>query len=585
MKRLKVFSLILLAFLVISVPAFSQQFSNTGKKIIEYGWDVPTPEYLKAHIASMEKYPFDGLVFRINSATIGSSFDTKPWPEANLKALEVDLKAIKWSKYKSNFLCLYAASDFGMNWFDDVQWKIVLDNARASARLAKAAKCVGVVFDPEPYGKDPWSYPGDYANRPFAEVAKQARLRGKQWIQALQEKWPNMHLLLFYFFPSQTEAPYFKLLGAFCNGLVEGSSNKAKIINGNEFSYYHTEPQSYINDWKTMREVGPTQIDPKLKNKYNQIVQAGMALYMDQSLALRLPQANYISYYMTPEERLKYFEHSVYWAMKTTDEYVWCYSERLNWWEASFPAGADNAIISARTKLESGKSLGYSLTEIVNRAKDRRDQEIADRIVKRFAVINKLPQGSAAPVIDGKLDDAVWKSAKPMDRFVPAASVPAGTAVADTFAYAAYDDKNLYLAVDCSEPMMDKLVCTGSAKDSDVWNGDDIEIFISTTADTPYDNRHFILNPNNAQWDGKSPPENNDVTWNADWQSAVSKNAASWTVEVAIPWSAIGGYPAVGTTRFANIARARKPFDEWSSWSSVVDGFLDASKFGAWMFK
>ncbi len=583
MKRLIV--LLGVLCLVLTIPAFAQQFSNTGKKIVEYGWDVPTPEYLKANIASMEKWPFDGLVFRINSGSIGSSFDTKPWPEDKLKVLEADLKAIKWSKYKYNFLCLYAASDFGMNWFDDEQWKIVLSNARASARLAKAAKCVGIVFDPEPYGKDPWSHPGDYPNRPFEEVAKQARMRGKQWIQALQEKWPNMHLLLFYFFPDQNESPYYKLLGAFCNGLVEGSSNKAKIINGNEFSYYHTDPQSYINDWKSMRIDGPNKIDPKLKGKYNQIVQAGMALYMDQSLALREPQASYISYYMTPEERLKYFEHAVYWAMKTTDEYVWCYSERLTWWNASFPAGADKAIISARTKLESGKSLGYSLSELVNRAKDRRDKQVADRIVKRFAAIDKLAQGTSAPVIDGKLDDATWKSAKLLDKFVPAASAPAGKTVVDTVAYTTYDDKNLYLAVECSEPSMDKIVNTGSEKDSDVWNGDCLEIFISTTADTPYENRHFIINPNNAQWDGKSPPENNDVTWNADWQSAVTKNAASWTVEVAIPWSAIGGYPAAGSTRFANLCRQRKPVDEWSSWSTVFDGFLDASKFGAWMFR
>lgn len=563
---------------------FSQQFANTGKKIVEYGWDVPTPEYLKANIATMEKHPFDGVVFRISDGTIGSSFDTKLWPEDKLKKHEADLKAIKWKKYKYNFLCLYAASDFGMNWFDDEQWKIVLDNARASARLAKAGKCVGIVFDPEPYGKDPWSYPGDYSGRSYEEVAKQVRMRGKQWIKALQEKWPDMHLLLFYFFPTESPSPYYHLLGAFCNGLVEGSSNKAKIINGNEFSYYHTDSQSYINDWKDMKLVGPTKINPKLKSKYNKVVQAGMALYMDQSLALREPPTNYISHYMTPEERLKYFEHAVYWAMKTTDEYVWCYSERLNWWEDKFPAGADKAIISARTKLESGKPLGYTLVDTINRARDRRDEMIADKIIKRFGIIDKIPAGKSAPVIDGKLDEDVWKAPKPLDKFVPSIKDSEKTVV-DTIPYATYDDKNLYVAVDCSEPMMDKIVSTGIAKDSEVWNGDCLEFFISTTPDTPYENRHFILSPNNVQWDGSAPPETNDVKWNADWQSAVSKNAASWTVEFAIPWSAIGGYPQENSTRFINICRQRKPVDEWSSWSSVVDGFLDASKFGAWMFR
>jgi hypothetical protein len=533
----------------------------------------------------MEKWPFDGVIIRIKNGTIGASFDTKPWPEENLKVVEADMKAIKWNKYKYNFLCLYAASDYGMNWFDDAQWKIILNNARASARLAKAGKCVGIVFDPEPYGKDPWPHPGEYSGRSFEEVAKQVRLRGKQYVKALQEKWPDMHLLLFYFFPMQTASPHFPLLGAFCNGLIEGSSNKAKIINGNEYSYFHTDRQSYIDDWRKIRVDDPAKNDPKLKKKYDQIVQAGMALYMDQSLALRQPQTKYLSFYMTPAERLKYFEYTVYWAMKTTDEYVWCYSEMLHWWNGDVPAGADQAIISARTKLESGQDLGFNLNEILAKAEVRKKQQLDDKSFKRFAVIGKLMQESAVPVIDGKLDDAVWKSVKPLEKFVPASFEPATKTVVDVVSYITYDEKNLYLAFNCSEPMMDKLVNTGSAKDSDVWGGDCLEVFISTTSDTPHEYRHFILNPDNVQWDGKSPPVKGDVTWNADWQSAVSRNADSWTVEIAVPWSAIGGSPAPGSTRFVNLCRQRKPVAEWSSWCSVFDGFLDATKFGTWMFK
>src|SRR2546425_6926249 len=33
------------------------------KKLIEFGWDEPSTEFLRAHIAEMEKTPFDGVVF------------------------------------------------------------------------------------------------------------------------------------------------------------------------------------------------------------------------------------------------------------------------------------------------------------------------------------------------------------------------------------------------------------------------------------------------------------------------------------------------------------------------------------------
>lgn len=585
MIKPKILTAAILAIVVLAAPVLAQEFSNKGKKLVEYGWDVPSPAYLKQNIRTMEERPFDGVVFSLQNGSIGSSFDTTLWPKDKLNELEADIRQIKWKKFKYNFLCLYAASDFGMNWFDDAQWKIVLENARSSARLAKAGKCVGIVFDPEPYGKDPWVYPGDYPNKSLEEVTKQVRLRGKQWIRALQEKWPDMHLLLFYFVPGETDNHYYQLLGAFSNGLVEGSSDRAKIINGNESSYYHTTSKQYIDDWKTMRELGATQIDPKLKTKYNKIVQAGMALYIDQTLALREPQANYISYFMTPAERLKYFEHAVYWAMKTTDEYVWCYSERMNWWTGNFPQGTDQAIINARTKLESGKSLGYSLEDIVIRATAKKTMTVADRITRRFAVVEKIAATTLAPVIDGKLDDPAWLANKPLEKFLPAATEAPDKVVADTMARVTYDNNNLYVGIQASEPAMNAISATGSAKDSSVWNGDSVEVFISVNGDDPYDYRHFIVNPNNSQWDGKAPPESNDEKWNADWSSAVTKSADSWTVEMAIPWSAIGGYPANNTSRFINMTRQRKPVAEWSSWSSVVDGFLDAARFGSMMFR
>jgi hypothetical protein len=186
--------------------------------------------------------------------------------------------------------------------------------------------------------------------------------------------------------------------------------------------------------------------------------------------------------------------------------------------------------------------------------------------------------------VDGKLDDEAWKQVQPLEAFVPPATLPANTPVAITTAWVTYDDTTLYLAVDCREPQMGDLALSGAGKDSDIWRGDTIEVFVSDSASSPYAYKHFILNPANAQWDGSSPPDGNDVSWNAHWKSAVARNPTSWTAEMAIPWSALNGRPAAGAMRFANLCRQRR-MSEWSSWSSVVDGFLDAARFGGWTFK
>lgn len=583
MKRILFLFCILSVFLLLAVSVFAQQFSNTGKKLIETGWDIREPAFLKNESATMEQYPFDGLMFRLES--YNHAFDTNAWPEDKLRPMESDVKSIKWRKFKSNFMLLYAANQSGMNWFDDAQWNTILANVGKYARIARTGKCAGIVFDPEAYGKDPWIFPGDYPNKPFSEVAAQVRLRGKQWIQALQYKWPNLHLLLYYFDPSQTENKVYTF-GAFCNGLLEGAGPNVKIINGNENSYYYTESQTYINNWRNMRVDALTKIDPRLKFKYLRNVQAGMALYIDQSQALRAPPGEYVSFYMAPDDRLKYFEHSVYWAMKTTDEYVWCYSERLNWWDAAFPKGVDEAIRSARKKLETGTGLGFALEPRIQNASRNRQAALAMQMQKLVETVYRVPQSSSPPNIDGKLDDSLWQNVKPLAAFVPSTPVAinGGSISAQTTAKVTYDDSNLYLALICHEPDMNQITIAGDVKDSDIWRGDVLEIFMSTEPGTPYKNRHFIINPNNSQWDGEAPPTGNDVNWNADWKSAVVKNAEFWTIEVAIPWEALGGKPAGGSKRYANICRQRSG-REFSSWASVIDGFLDAATFGQWEFK
>ncbi len=49
------------------------------KKLIEYGWDVPTPAYVKEHIQEMEKRPFDGVIMRLAGKGRGNIFMGGRW--------------------------------------------------------------------------------------------------------------------------------------------------------------------------------------------------------------------------------------------------------------------------------------------------------------------------------------------------------------------------------------------------------------------------------------------------------------------------------------------------------------------------
>ena len=54
------------ATVTMAMTAAAQVFSDHGKKLIEYGWDVRTPAGIKGNEATIEQYPFDGTVFRLD---------------------------------------------------------------------------------------------------------------------------------------------------------------------------------------------------------------------------------------------------------------------------------------------------------------------------------------------------------------------------------------------------------------------------------------------------------------------------------------------------------------------------------------
>jgi hypothetical protein len=147
-----------------------------------------------------------------------------------------------------------------------------------------------------------------------------------------------------------------------------------------------------------------------------------------------------------------------------------------------------------------------------------------------------------------------------------------------------YDQQFLYVAFHCQEPEMANIRIVGSQRDSDVYNGDVVEVFVSVSEEAS-EYRHFIVNPKNVQWDGKAPPSSNDRLWDAEWTSAVEREKEAWTVEMAIPWNVLGGRPEPGSQRYVNLCRNRRPVGELSSWSPVTGSFQDPERFGTWVFE
>ncbi|MCX7599173.1 MAG: hypothetical protein N2512_09950 [Armatimonadetes bacterium] len=582
-----------------AAPTTKDTVPKLEKKLIEYGWDVSDPAFIRANIRQMEQRPFDGVIFRL-SGPLTPVFEEKFWAPHRFDKDYADLAAIKWRRFKYNFIMMWAASN--QDWFNDTHWKAIEQHVRMYAKAARIGRCVGLAWDPEPYGPNPWAYTTALHKdkKTFAEYEAMARRRGAQFIRAIKAEMPKFELLTLFqlcYFPHLCRAmdpaeraeklsqEGYALLPAFLMGMLDEAGSDVVIHDGNENAYYYTDSRHHLSAYHLMKQAALLLVDPGMWERYRRQVKAAQALYIDQYFGLRENTKTYGNY-MTEEERAKWFEHNCYYALATTDEYVWCYSEQMNWWTNDrIPPGCEEAIRSARRKLESGEGLGFDLAPIIRAAEERARAELESRLVRRQAEISGLPASVAPPVIDGALDDETWRQVTPLDPFVRLAAQADRGPAAETLAWATYDDKNLYIAFRCAEPEPKKMTLVGRSRDDPVWAGDDVEFLVRLpNSDTSF--YHFMINPAGVLWDGLHYSDTPDLSWDPDWTAAAKIGENFWSAEMAIPWATLEmSAPTPGTQLHVNLCRARPGPGELTAWSGMAMGFLEPRYFGAWTFR
>jgi hypothetical protein len=405
-----------LAFVAAGAAAYAatqHQESSMSKKVIECGQDIPSPAYVQQHLRTMEQRPFDGVVMRLSSEVgAGNVFDAVAWDaaaegrsERQRQELET-LSSIGWGeRFTDNFVIIYARST--MDWFSDADWAKVLENVSFCARAAQAGHCKGVLWDPEPYGAtNPWVWeqqPG-HEGRSFADYERIVRKRGAQFMRALQEEFPGLHVLSMRILsdfaegspfcapllrlrdPRRTERlahAYYGLHPAFFNGMLDAVAPEVAITDANEDAYFYASALEYFRAYKVLRQDALALVAPENHRTYRSQVRIGHAASVDYVVGRwagglsGFPRAlTYQGLELTPEQQAQWFEHSLYYALETADEYVWVWTERpLNWWTGEgIPAGMEQAVRSAKTKHERGEPLGFAVEEMLAEARARAKQ-------------------------------------------------------------------------------------------------------------------------------------------------------------------------------------------------------------------
>ncbi|MBU0609013.1 MAG: hypothetical protein KKI08_14095, partial [Armatimonadetes bacterium] len=177
-----------------------------------------------------------------------------------------------------------------------------------------------------------------------------------------------------------------------------------------------------------------------------------------------------------------------------------------------------------------------------------------------------------APRVDGDLSDACWAADRGVTGFI---TTTGGAPQRLTTVWVAHDASTLYFAFSCAKQPGDKLKKSVTKRDGVVWGDDEIELFLNPAGDFG-DYYQFIVNPLGTRYDSHVT----DASWSADWQAKTEETPTAWTVELAIPISALPLDLTTGQTWCANFGRGDKLAGEASSWSGTFGGFHNPARFG-----
>ena len=141
------------------------------------------------------------------------------------------------------------------------------------------------------------------------------------------------------------------------------------------------------------------------------------------------------------------------------------------------------------------------------------------------------------PVIDGKLDDLIWKGLPVATDFVQHEPNNGSPSNYKTEAKFIYTDNALIVGVMMYDPDPQGIFRELSKRDR--INNSDFILLLIDPFNNGLDAFEFALTPAGVQWDAKVVNNREDSSWDGVWRGATKINGKGWSAEFEIPYSAL----------------------------------------------
>jgi len=163
-----------------------------------------------------------------------------------------------------------------------------------------------------------------------------------------------------------------------------------------------------------------------------------------------------------------------------------------------------------------------------------------------------------APAIDGVVGEKEWSGAESIATFVDHVKK---VEVQDTIVRVMADSSMLYVAFECGGADANPEKAKEHGRDEASTSDDAVMVMVDVNHDNK-SSKVFLVDYLGAQRDGANRYPDigglGDVSWNAEWKSAVQRGKKSWSVEISIPLEKISGASIKpGRTVGVNFGRSR----------------------------
>ncbi len=168
--------------------------------------------------------------------------------------------------------------------------------------------------------------------------------------------------------------------------------------------------------------------------------------------------------------------------------------------------------------------------------------------------------------VDGLDRESAWAQAPVLSQFTQWQGDVGKPATSRTEVRLLYDDEAVYIFARLYDRPED--VRREISERDEIANSDFFGVFFDPFL-SGIDAFEFLVTAAGGQLDAKLAPWGEDRTWDAVWQSKVRHHADSWTVEMAIPYSALR-FPSTSEQIWGvNFVRSIQRIKEKSSWNPI----------------